>query len=44
MEMLFGIAVVSTLVFVLSQAVIIYLLRKENSELMEMLAEVKPPF
>ena len=44
MEILFGIATASVLVFVLSQAVIIYLLRKENKELMEMLATEKPPF
>lgn len=44
MEMLFGIAIASVLVFVLSQAVIIYFLRKENKELLEILAEEKPPF
>ena len=44
MEMLFGIATASVLVFVLSQSVIIYLLRKENKELLAELEYNTPPF
>lgn len=44
MEILFGIATASVLVFVLSQAVIIFLLRKENKELVLELEKAKPPF
>ena len=44
MEMLFGIATASVLVFVLSQSAIIFLLRKENKELVLELEKAKPPF
>lgn len=46
MNLTFVIVLATILVslFVISQAVIIYLLKKENGELMEMLAEAKPPF
>lgn len=44
MEILFGIATASVLVFVLSQSAIIFLLKKENKELVLELEKAKPPF
>lgn len=44
MEILFGIATASVLVFTFSQSAIIFLLRKENKELVLELEKAKPPF